>query len=126
MSRLTGSAQRPKSPRTVLAAAKDFAARYGVVCVLKGYRTIVAAPRGDLFLNTTGGPYMASGGMGDVLTGMIAGLISQGLSPLESARLGVYVHGMAADQTAVAKGVIGILASDIAAVLPGLWSRFMI
>ena len=125
MSRLTGL-RTSEIADDRLAAARDFAAKYGVVCVLKGYRTVVAAPQGDLYLNTTGGPYMASGGMGDVLTGMIAGLVSQGLSPLDAARLGVYVHGMAADQTAVAKGVIGILASDIAAMLPGLWSRFMI
>jgi hydroxyethylthiazole kinase-like uncharacterized protein yjeF len=125
MSRLSGL-KTAEIAEDRLTVTGDFAAKYGVVCVLKGYRTVIAAPQGGLFLNTTGGPYMASGGMGDVLTGMIAGLVSQGLSPLDAARLGVYVHGMAADQTAVAKGVVGILASDITAALPGLWSRFMI
>ncbi len=69
---------------------------------------------------------MASGGMGDILTGMIAGLISQGLSPLNAARLGVFVHGLAADQVAETKGTVGLLASDLLPWLPGLWSRFIL
>ncbi len=70
-----------------LNTAARFAAAHGAVVALKGYRTVVAAPDGRLYLNTTGGPHMASGGMGDVLTGMVGGLISQGLSAIDAARL---------------------------------------
>jgi len=124
MARLIG-----RSPAQVqadrLGAAGDFARSHGVIVVLKGHRTVVAAPDGRLFLNTTGGPHMASGGMGDILTGMIAGLISQGIAPLDAAGLAVLVHGLAADQTAEEKGPVGLLASDLLERLPGLWSRFI-
>ncbi len=124
MARLTGlTTEQIQADR--LGAASSFAAEHGVIVVLKGYRTVIAAPDGRLFLNTTGGPHMASGGMGDVLTGMVAGLIAQGLTPLDAARLGVFVHGLAADKAAAAKGPVGILASDLLAWLPGLWSSFV-
>ncbi len=77
--------------------ARRIAAEANAVCVLKGYRTVIAAPDGQAYVNPTGNPGMACGGMGDVLTGLIAGLIAQGLEPLEAAILGVYVHGLAAD-----------------------------
>jgi len=124
MSRLTGlSTAEIQADR--LGAAGDFAQAHSVVLALKGYRTVVAAPDGRLFLNTTGGPHMASGGMGDVLTGIAAGLVSQGLSPLDAARLGVFVHGLAADQAAAAESQVGLLASDLTARLPRLWKRFV-
>ena len=124
MSRLVGCST-VKVQEDRLGTAVEFAKDYGVVLVLKGYRTVVAAPDGRLFLNSTGGPYMASGGMGDVLTGMIAGLAAQGLSCLDAARLGVFAHGLAADLTAADQGQIGLLASDILERLPGLWGRFI-
>ncbi|MEW6267634.1 MAG: NAD(P)H-hydrate dehydratase [Thermodesulfobacteriota bacterium] len=105
-----------------LGRASKFAQAYGVILVLKGYRTVVAGPDGRIFLNATGGPHLASGGMGDVLTGLIAGLVSQGLSPLEAARLGVFVHGLAGDRAAAERGPIGLLASDLIDYLPGLWA----
>ena len=125
MSRLTGRSTREIQSDRMTAALK-FAEDQGVVLVLKGYRTVIGVPDGRAYLNTTGGPHMASGGMGDILTGIIAGLIAQGLSPLNAARLGVFAHGLAADQAAETKGVIGLLASDLLAWLPGLWSRFII
>ncbi|MEW5723356.1 MAG: NAD(P)H-hydrate dehydratase [Thermodesulfobacteriota bacterium] len=124
MSRLAGLATKDIQADR-LGAAAGFAREYGVILVLKGHRTVVAAPDGRLYLNTTGGPHLASGGQGDVLTGLIAGLIAQGLSALDAARLGVFVHGLAADQAAAAKGPVGLLASDLLAGLPGLWSRFI-
>ena len=124
MARLLGSSTA-EIARDRLGAAETLARDNGVYVVLKGYRTVLAAPDGRLWLNTTGGPHMASGGMGDVLTGIIAGLISQGLSALDAARLGVFVHGLAADLAAETSGPQGILASDLLSLLPGLWGRFI-
>ena len=90
-----------------LGAAREFAENTGVVLALKGFGTVVAAPDGRLWLNTTGGPHMAGGGMGDVLTGMIAGLAAQGLDALDAARLGVFAHGLAGDLAAADKGARG-------------------
>lgn len=124
MARLTGlSTAQIQSDR--LGTAAGFATTYGVTVALKGYRTVVAVPDGRLYLNTTGGPHMASGGMGDVLTGIAAGLVSQGLPVLDAARLGVFVHGLAADQAAAARGPVGLLASDLLDELPGLWAQFI-
>ncbi len=80
-----------------LVAARLGASRFDAVFVLKGFRTIVAEPGGRAFINPTGNPGMASAGMGDVLTGLLAGLLGQGLEPLDAAVLGVFVHGLAAD-----------------------------
>lgn len=80
-----------------LEAARAIAREADAVCVLKGYRTITADPTGRAFINPTGNAGMASGGMGDLLTGLIAAFVAQGLEPLESAILGTYLHGLAAD-----------------------------
>ncbi|MBI3320498.1 MAG: NAD(P)H-hydrate dehydratase [Candidatus Omnitrophica bacterium] len=98
--------------------AKEFATRYRVVVVLKGYRTVIADIDGSLFINETGNPGMASGGMGDVLTGMIAGLLGQRLSLFDAARLGVYLHGVAGDMAAAERGQVGLIASDLLAKIP--------
>jgi len=83
-----------------LQAAREFAQRYNVTLVLKGHRTIVAAPGGRTMVNTTGNAGMAKGGSGDVLTGMIASLIGQGLAPFEGAAAAVWMHGAAGDLAA--------------------------
>jgi NAD(P)H-hydrate epimerase len=70
-----------------------------------------------VWVNSTGNPGMASGGMGDVLAGMIGGLLAQGVPPAEAARLAVYVHGMVGDRVAE-RGELGLIASDIVAALP--------
>lgn len=98
--------------------AKGFANKYNVVCVLKGHRTVVAGPRGKIFINSTGNPGMASGGVGDVLTGMIASFIGQGLKPFDAAKLGVYLHGLAGDLAAKEKGEASLIASDLLNKLP--------
>ncbi len=77
--------------------ARRIASGADAVCILKGYRTVIASPDGQAFLNPTGNPGMASGGMGDVLTGLVAGFLAQGLEPLEAAILGAFLHGLAAD-----------------------------
>lgn len=97
--------------------AKEFAFRYNLILVLKGQRTIVTD--GKLLVeNTTGNPGMATAGSGDVLTGIIAGLLSQGLNPFLSARLGVYLHGLAGDLAARKKTQLSLIASDIIEYLP--------
>jgi NAD(P)H-hydrate epimerase len=80
-----------------VAAARAIAHGANAVTVLKGYRTIVADPSGTAFINPSGNPGMATAGMGDALTGIIAGLMAQELEPLDAAVLGVFLHGLAAD-----------------------------
>jgi NAD(P)H-hydrate epimerase len=101
-----------------LGTAREFAARYRVVLVLKGARTVTAFPDGRLRLNGSGNPGLASGGMGDVLTGLIGGLLAQGLSPEDAAVLGVFLHGLAADRLAQSLGDAGMTASDLLRELP--------
>jgi NAD(P)H-hydrate epimerase len=94
------------------AAVKKIAQRYGGICVLKGAGTLVSDGQ-STWINTTGNPGMASGGMGDVLSGIIGALILQSVDLYQAARLGVYIHGRAADIIAKKHGQIGILASDL-------------
>lgn len=84
------------------------------VCILKGSGTLVAAPHEKSYINTTGNPGMATGGSGDVLTGIIAALAGQGLEPVDAARAGVFIHGMAGDISAQQMGETGMTAMDIA------------
>lgn len=93
--------------------ARDFARKFNVHLVLKGARTVIAHPDGEVFINTTGNSGMASGGMGDVLTGIIAGLVAQGYSPELASHMGVYLHGAAADALAKDCSPYGFLASDV-------------
>jgi NAD(P)H-hydrate epimerase len=103
-----------------LGIAETFAKDFGVVVVLKGHRTIVADPLGRVALNTTGNPAMASGGMGDILTGLISALIAQGLDPFEAACVGVFVHGAAADRAVEHHGwgTRGLAATDLLDKIP--------
>ncbi len=103
-----------------IGAAKQLATEYRIVVVLKGARTIVAASDGRVWINPIGNPGMASGGMGDALTGIIAALIAQGATPLQAARRGVYLHARAADELAATIGPYGYLASDLITRLPGV------
>ncbi|TYO95677.1 NAD(P)H-hydrate epimerase [Geothermobacter ehrlichii] len=101
-----------------VAVARTFAVRHGVVLVLKGAPTLVAAPDGRIGINGSGGPVLATAGSGDVLTGLIGALIAQGLAPFEAARLGCYLHGLAGDRLARRHGAAGVLAGDICRELP--------
>ena len=98
--------------------ARNFASEYNVHLVLKGARTVIAHPDGRVFVNPTGNSGMASGGMGDVLTGVIAGLVTQGYSPEFAAHIGVYVHGAAADTLAKNFAPIGYLATEVMNAIP--------
>jgi NAD(P)H-hydrate epimerase len=94
------------------------AREWNSIVVLKGAYTVIAHPGGEAFVNPTGNPGMASGGVGDVLTGVIAGLLGQGLSPFEASVCGVYLHGMGGDVVASIKGQHGLIASDMVDALP--------
>ena len=102
-----------------LQSAERFAKSNGVVCVLKGYETVISDGR-RTFVNTTGNPGMASGGMGDVLSGMIAALIPQVKEPkkINASICGVYLHGLAGDIVAKEKTQMGMLAKDLAEKIP--------
>jgi ADP-dependent NAD(P)H-hydrate dehydratase / NAD(P)H-hydrate epimerase len=107
-----------------LEAVRALAQRYHAVVVLKGGPTVIAQPSTDarvrVWVNTTGNPGMASGGMGDVLAGVIAGLLAQGLDAIQAARTGVYLHGLAGDLAALEFGY-GLSASDVAEHIPKAW-----
>lgn len=98
--------------------ALEVAQKYAVVMVLKGHRTVIASPGGEVCVNVTGNSGMATAGSGDVLTGMIAALVGQGLSPFEAACFGVHVHGFAGDLAAKKIGPISLVAGDILRWLP--------
>jgi len=87
--------------------------KYTGVCILKGAGTLIKAPNLPVAVNTAGNPGMASGGMGDVLSGVLAGLLAQGLSLADAARLGVLIHSLAADKAAETVGERGLLATDL-------------
>lgn len=103
-----------------LKIAKDFADRFDVFLILKGARTLIACPGGPVWINDSGTPAMASGGMGDILSGMLGGLLAQGLSPYSALPFGVFAHGLASERMAAVKGSYGLLAGDLLRVLPSV------
>ncbi len=117
MARLTGlSVAEVEADR--VGVARRFAIDFGVTLVLKGARSIIAFSDGRIRVNASGNPGMASGGMGDALTGIIGGLLAQGLAPNEAAVLGVYLHGLAADRLAKQFGTAGLIATDLLREIP--------
>jgi ADP-dependent NAD(P)H-hydrate dehydratase / NAD(P)H-hydrate epimerase len=97
---------------------KHLATRTKAVIILKGAHTSIATPAGDVFFNATGNPGMATGGSGDVLTGILTGLLAQGYSAEDSAILGVYLHGLAGDLAYQEKGLYSLIASDLVDQIP--------
>ncbi len=114
-SRLTGCTL-PVDDR--IAAAREFAQAHNCTVVLKGHRTVTAAPNGRVWVNTTGNPGMAKGGSGDVLAGMILSLIGQGIPAPESAAMAVWLHGRAGDLAAQRFGEYSMTPSDLLDELP--------
>ena len=106
-----------------ISAAVELADRCGVVVVLKGHRTLITDGRRRA-INTTGNPGMATGGSGDVLTGLITAMICQGLAPYDAARLGVYLHGLAGDLAAEELGQLSMIASDLVEFIPDAFEEF--
>ncbi len=117
MARLLRSSAREVN-RDRMLCASGYAIRHGVIVVLKGFRTVTAFPDGRVFVNSSGNPAMATAGMGDVLTGVIASLMGQGLSSENAAVAGVYLHGRAGDRVAGRLGGRGLLASDVIEEMP--------
>ena len=113
MSRLTGEPIAQMKQDTA-AWAKSYALRYGLTCVLKDAATVVASRDGEIYINTSGNSAMAKAGSGDVLAGVIGGLLALGMEEKESARLGVYLHGRAGDLAAARSGPHGLLARELA------------
>jgi NAD(P)H-hydrate epimerase len=118
MARLVNTSNADVQSRR-LEVARSFAAQHRCYLVLKGAHTVIAAPDGRAWINATGNPGMASGGMGDVLTGILGGLLAQGYPPEEACILGVFLHGYTGDLAAQEKGEAGILARDLIERLPG-------
>jgi NAD(P)H-hydrate epimerase len=96
-----------------LASARRLSRETSAVVVLKGHRTVVASPDGSTAVNSTGNPGMATGGTGDVLTGVVGALLARGLPPFDAARLASYVHGDAGDRAAAERGTDGMIAQDL-------------
>jgi NAD(P)H-hydrate epimerase len=117
MARLLGKASSAVNADRV-GIARSFAVEHRCHVVLKGARTVIATADGKVFINPTGNPGMASGGMGDVLAGILAAFLGQGLLPEDAMKLGAYVHGFVGDRVAETKGEIGLIASDIIDGLP--------
>ncbi|RJR44075.1 MAG: NAD(P)H-hydrate dehydratase [Deltaproteobacteria bacterium] len=108
-----------------LGTARKAAALTGAVVVLKGAQTLVADATGRVSVNSTGNPALASGGTGDVLTGLIGGFLAQKLDPWDAARLGVYLHGLAADYFVDQIGSRGLIAGDLLAIFPEVFGEFI-
>jgi NAD(P)H-hydrate epimerase len=100
--------------------SRNFSQSHHVHLILKGHRTLIATPKGEVFINPTGNPGMASGGTGDVLTGMIGGLICQGFDILSSLQISIYLHGLAGDGVAQELGEKSLVATDIIEKIPTL------
>jgi NAD(P)H-hydrate epimerase len=106
-----------------LPAARALAHRLGCVVVRKGHGTVVAAPDGRAFLNTTGGDGLAKGGSGDLLCGLAAGFLAQGLPPLEGAACAAHLHGLAGDLAQARLGARAMLPRDLLDDLPTAYRR---
>lgn len=117
------------TPKTVNSnrenTAIDFAKKFGVVTVLKGAGTIIASPDGKVYINHTGNSGMATGGSGDVLSGIIGSLLAQGASPINAAAAGVFLHGTIGDLAAEKLGKISMLPTDMIDMIPTAYLKLM-
>ncbi len=121
MARLAGTSSSAVQADRI-GTAEAFAQKHGCCLVLKGARTVIAEPEGQIHINPTGNPSLSSGGSGDVLTGLIGGFLARGWHPAKAAVAGVYLHGLAADRLSEEMGHSGILAGELLDFIPGLAS----
>jgi NAD(P)H-hydrate epimerase len=121
MARLTGGSAAGVE-RDRVGTARGFARAHGVHVALKGAGTVIATPAGLVFVNPTGNPGMASGGMGDVLTGMVGALLARGLDATQALQAAVYLHGRAADLAAAGTGCEALVAGDVIEALPAAFA----
>ena len=124
MSRLLGTTST-EVQKNRLSVCRTFSTEHACYLVLKGYRTLISDPEGNIWVNPTGNPGMATAGSGDVLTGILSGFVAQGLPILHAILLGVYLHGLAADLCASARGELPLMARDIIAYLPDAMARLL-
>src|SRR6266576_2702668 len=123
MARLVGSSVAAVQ-RDRLNVARTFAREHGVIVVLKGHRTVIAEPDGEVWVNTTGNPGMATGGTGDILTGMVAGFLAQNPERiLEAVIVAVHLHGLAGDAACEIMREQSLIATDLLAALPEAFRR---
>jgi hydroxyethylthiazole kinase-like uncharacterized protein yjeF len=123
MARLTGSTVSPVQ-RDRINVARTFAREHELIVVLKGHRTLIAQPEGTVWVNTTGNPGMATGGTGDILTGMVAGLIAQNSEHIAEAVIAaVHLHGLAGDVARESMGEHSLVATDLVKALPEAFRR---
>jgi NAD(P)H-hydrate epimerase len=101
-----------------IGAARRLCDVSGAAVLLKGARTVIAGTGGEVYINGSGNPGMATPGMGDVLSGIVGALLAQRFAPLDALAFGAFVHGYSADRLAARIGPIGYLAGDLAAELP--------
>lgn len=120
MSRLTGE-PISRIRENIVDTCMEYSKKHGVICVLKDARTVVSGTSGNYYINNSGNECMAKGGSGDVLSGIIAGLAAGGLDLCESARLGVYIHGLCGDLAKSRLGSRSVLATDLLQMLPGVF-----
>lgn len=117
------------TPKTVNSnrenTAINFAKKFGVVTVLKGAGTIIASPDGEVYINHTGNSGMATGGSGDVLSGIIGSLLAQGASPINAAAAGVFLHGTIGDLAAEKLGKISMLPTDMIDMIPTAYLKLI-
>jgi len=119
MAKLIGSTAKEVQEDRI-GISRNFSQSQRIHLVLKGHRTLIATPKGEIFINPTGNAGMASGGTGDVLTGMIGGLICQGFDIPSSLQTSVYLHGLAGDEVARERGEKSLIATDLIQKIPAL------
>ena len=127
LSRMTGTS-RTEISGNIVAAAEDFAAVHGCICILKDSSSVVSSMAEEqlqTYINITGNSGMAAGGSGDVLSGILGGLLAQKTGCREAAELGVYIHGIAGNLAAEEKTEYGVTASDILNAIPGAIGRLI-
>lgn len=117
MARMLG-AKTEDVQRDRIETVREFSRRHGVHCVLKGATSVIGAPDGRVVLNPTGNPGMASGGTGDVLTGILGGFLARGMEAGAALRAAVYLHGLAGDLAAARFGEEALVAGDVVEALP--------
>jgi NAD(P)H-hydrate epimerase len=117
MSRLLGVGTKEVNADRI-SAAKKLAAMTGAVALLKGSRSVIAAPSGEVYVNSTGNPGMSTPGMGDALSGMTGVFLGQKMDPLKALAFGVFLHGYAADRVAERYGRVGYIVADLLDELP--------
>jgi ADP-dependent NAD(P)H-hydrate dehydratase / NAD(P)H-hydrate epimerase len=121
MARLLGLERLASSTSALWEKAAQYGKAKNCIVVLKGATTVVAAPDGEIWINSSGNPGLATGGSGDVLSGVIASFLAQGMAPLDAARLGVYLHGFAADRLCAAVGTAGVTPLALCHEIPMAW-----